>query len=235
MEKLKEKPWFQFLYFGVLITLSIILMIYQSINADVPVSDNPEQMPIYGEEWGITGIRGARTTHFYEIKATDKHVFFAYFDENIVDAYSYDGTFQFSILTRDAKNGGVSITCIDDTLYLSPKTGDILVFRGTEFLETVTRREAIERGIFKSDTYPVTVDREYVYSIDENGNKQILFPTLEEVQRNWPLLDFGPTINLMIYRIMALASVIFVLIMFYNVIRNAFCPMKPRYLWDENK
>jgi hypothetical protein len=191
MERLKSMPLIFRIGYILILILAVIGLVYSMINRSVPVSDNPNQQLIYGDGWGITGIRSIRTSHITHVKATDRHVFFAYSQDNLVDAYSYDGTFLFSIMTRDAQNGGVSIWCTDHLLYLQPKLGDILVFNGTEFIESITYDELQIRGVRDSETNPVTVDFENVCSIDEEGNKHVLFSTPEEIKRNWPLFKFG--------------------------------------------
>lgn len=191
MIKVKDMPLAVRVVFMVFFSIAIIGWIISLINQSAPVSDNPTQKSIYGDGWGITGIRSTRSSHISHIKATDQYIFFAYSQDNWVDAYSYDGAFQFSILTRDSQNGLVSIWCTDDLLYLKPKSGDILVFNGTEFIESITNDELKARGVRNSERNTVTVDREYVYSIDEAGKTHILFSTPEEIQRTWPVIKFG--------------------------------------------
>lgn len=206
MDRLKNIPLFFRIGYVFVLIIAFIGLIGGLMNKSVPVPDNPNQQPIYGDGWGITGIRDSRPSLFREVKATDVLVFFGYSD-CIVDAYDYDGEFQFSILTRDSQNGAVSIWCVNDMLYLRPKTGDILIFRGTEFVGTITHEGAMEQGIFQSETNVVTVNREYVYRMDETGNQTILFATPEEIVRN---LDRHDNEVQIVFVIIAFALVYFV-------------------------
>ena len=166
-------------------------------------SDNPDQEPIYGDGWGITGVRGARSSMITHINGTDELIYFTYNGKPYIDAYDLSGEYQYTIQLPDARNGAVSIDCRDGILIADSKDNGIYLFQGTELLERMDYDEARQRGLIPvwgstdseyrlTRTHVVRADGEELFELPvelaKNMNRRL---TLSEDQlkiENWLIL-----------------------------------------------
>ena len=176
---MKKRDW-GMIGFAIFAVLLMALWPRPSLNG----SDNPDQEPIYGDGWGITGVRGERTSVITHIHGTDELIYFAYNAEPYIDAYDLKGNFRYTIQLPGAARGGVDLECRDGILIANSETDVIYLFRGTEFLESMDRDQARERGLLPDyrNESPYVLTKTHVTRAD--GEE--LFELPEELARNLP-------------------------------------------------
>lgn len=106
--------------------------------------------------------------------ATDSLVFFSYSEQNAcVDAFTYDGTYQFTISLAYRDRGSVAIRCINNLLYISSKYGNVFIYDGTQLVEQLTQEQAQEQGLtlswFQKRTVPIRLSFFKIYRYSDNG------------------------------------------------------------------
>jgi len=162
--------------------LYIFLFEYRTVEAD----DNPDQPTIYYEDYYITGARGTRRG-FDEVDGTD--VYFYVLVGNKVDAYDHEGNYDHTLVfTVHRQNGGTSIVCSSDTLYVSTKDNTIHTFRGKEYLGTVTREEIEHLPAFYITEGRVFAGKDGVYKAADDGMVEYICPLPETLAKAMPVI-----------------------------------------------
>lgn len=157
----------------------------------IPRSGSETVSPADGK-WEISYEQGSRSDGFWKCEATDALVYFCYFDQCVIDAYDYQGQYQFTITLPDSQNGGTSIHCTGDLLYAQAKNNTVYVFDGTELVETMTHDQAEELGCdFLNLDSNLYVSADTVYKLDEAGSRTALFPVPEAVAESMSFFDYG--------------------------------------------
>ena len=72
-----------------------------------------------------------------DVDATDDYIFYAYGRDGVVEAYNWDGEYQFSVAVYDGANGACAIGCDQDLLYVLDKDKNVFVFRGESLLRAI--------------------------------------------------------------------------------------------------
>lgn len=155
-------------------------------------TEGTSQMVDHGNGWRISFESVDRDAAFWKCDGTDTLVYFCYSQRCVIDAYDYDGNYQFTITLRDSQNGGTSIHCTEDLLYARSKDGTVYVFNGTEMTQTMTAAEATALGCsFSNLKSRIYVSSDTVFRQDEAGSKAALFPVPAEVAENMSYFDYG--------------------------------------------
>ena len=166
----------------VLCLLYIFLFEYRTVEAN----DNPDQPTIYYKDYYITGTRRTRRG-FDEMDGTD--AYFYVLIGNKVDAYDHQGNYDHTLVfTVQRQNGGTSIVCSPDTLYVSTKDNTIHAFRGTEYLGTVTREEIDYLPAFYLTEGRVYAAMNGIYKAVENDDPQYICPLPETLAKAMPII-----------------------------------------------
>lgn len=144
------------------------------------------------QEWEISYEQGSRSEGFWKCEATDTLVYFCYFDQCVIDAYDYQGQYQFTITLPDNQNGGTSIHCTADLMYAESKNNTVYVFDGTELVEIMTHERAQELGCdFLNLDSNMYISADTVYKLDEAGNRTALFSVPDAVAESMSFFDYG--------------------------------------------
>lgn len=166
----------------VLCLLYILLFEYRTVEAN----DNPDQQTIYYSDYYITGYRGTRRG-FDEVDGTNEY--FYVLVGNKVDAYDHQGNYDHTLVfTVQRENGGTSIVCSSDTLYVSTKDNTIHAFRGKEYLGTVTREEIEHLPAFYITEGRVFVAKDGVYKAADDGTAEYICPLPETLEKAMPVI-----------------------------------------------
>lgn len=117
--------------------------------------------------------------------ATDSLVYFAYSEQYAcVDAYTYDGVYQFTISLTYRDRGSVSIRCHDNLLYIQSRYGNVFIFDGDQLVDTIPSEDAKERGFtlswFQERSTPIKIMFNKIYRYSETGDivSTISLPTV---------------------------------------------------------
>ncbi len=135
-------------------------------------------------KWTVTYRQGERKHDYYRCDTTSDRLYFAYWDDSCVDVYDHAGIFLYSFQFPDRQNGGITIRCEEDLVYVNDKDDVTYVFRYETLLRTMEWEEASAEGKNSSWFYNsepnVTVDQANIKWLDENGNvvKQIKTPAV---------------------------------------------------------
>lgn len=160
----------------------ILLFGYRTVEAN----DNPDQQTIYYSDYYITGYRGTRRG-FDEVDGTDEY--FYVLVGNKVDAYDLQGNYDHTLVfTVQRENGGTSIVCSLDTLYVSTKDNTIHAFRGKEYLGTVTREEIEHLPAFYITEGRVFAAKDGVYKAADDGTAEYICPLPETLEKAMPVI-----------------------------------------------
>ena len=76
-----------------------------------------------------------------QIVSDSNSIYVLFGSRGIVNAYSKNGEYQYSVAVYDYKNGRVKIAVDEDKLYIQDKANNIYVFLGKEFLEFIPKEE----------------------------------------------------------------------------------------------
>lgn len=111
-----------------------------------------------------------------DTETTDDYIFFVYSTYDVVAAYDWNGTYQFSLAFSRENNGALGIRCEDGLLYACDNDNYEYVFDGSELLY---RNEPEERehsmGWFDQETeLPLVIEKGKIY--DEMGNFIMMLP-----------------------------------------------------------
>ena len=160
----------------------ILLFGYRTVEAN----DNPDQQTIYYSDYYITGYRGTRRG-FDEVDGTNEY--FYVLVGNKVDAYDHQGNYDHTLVfTVQRENGGTSIVCSSDTLYISTKDNTIHAFRGKEYLGTVTREEIEHLPAFYITEGRVFAAKDGVYKAADDGTAEYICPLPETLEKAMPVI-----------------------------------------------
>lgn len=160
----------------------ILLFGYRTVEAN----DNPDQQTIYYSDYYITGYRGTRRG-FDEVDGTNEY--FYVLVGNKVDAYDHQGNYDHTLVfTVQRENGGTSIVCSSDTLYVSTKDNTIHAFRGKEYLGTVTREEIEHLPAFYITEGRVFAAKDGVYKAADDGTAEYICPLPETLEKAMPVI-----------------------------------------------
>ena len=153
-------------------------------------SDNPNQQPIFGEGWSITGKRGIRNSKVTKIEGTEELIYITYSGKPYIDVYDLTGAFQYTIQLPDSQNGAVSIDCRDGILIADAKGRnadghDVFLFRGEELVGSMDHDQAREQGFV-----PIWNDQESDYLLTlthvTRADGTVLFELPPEIAENMP-------------------------------------------------
>ena len=179
-------------------------------------ADNPDQEQIAGIGWYITGNREKRSK-YHQVDGTADMFFICYFN-GYVDAYTNDGEYQFTyVIHSSSQNGGASIMCTPDLIYIHYKDSDILAFRGTELVERMSYSEFREMGYYMKPSGAVYIAKDGVYRRDEGGAAHYQCALPEEIEKVFPLISFSANVEKTI--MIVLIAVLFVLFTYVIFIR----------------
>ena len=173
-----------------LIVISLCLLYkvffeYRTVDAD----DNPDQQTVYYQDYYITGNRSTRRG-FDEADGTDDYFYLLI--GNKVDAYDHQGNYDHTLVfTVQRQNGGTSMVCSSDTLYVSTKDNTVHAFRGTEYLGTVTREELNDLPAFLETEGRIYVAKNGIYKACANGGAEYLCPLPDTLARAMPRIPLG--------------------------------------------
>lgn len=186
----------------------IVFFGYRTVAAD----DNPNQQTIYYSDYYITGYRGARRG-FDEVDGTDQY--FYVLIGNTVDAYDHQGNYDYSLVfTAKAQNGGTSMVCSEDTLYVSTKDNKIHAFRGKEYFGTVTREELDHLPAFYITEGRVYAAKDGIYKAVESGAAEYIGPLPETLAKAMPIIPMTAELE---RNIMLVVTVAFMVFWFWNI------------------
>lgn len=174
-----------------LISILCLLVIYVIGAApQLDGSDRPEQQPILGEGWSITGERGVRNSRVTKIEGTAELIYITYSHKPYIDVYDLSGAFQYTIQLPDSQNGAVSIDCRDGILIAEAKGRnaqghDVFLFQGAQLVESMDYDQARERGLV-----PIWNDKESDYLLTlthvTRADGEVLFELPPELAENMP-------------------------------------------------
>ena len=190
-----------------LIVISLCLLYkvffeYRTVDAD----DNPDQQTINYQDYYITGQRGTRRG-FDEVDGTDEYFYILI--GNTVDAYDHQGNYKHSLVfTVQRQNGGTSMVCSPDILYVSTKDNQIHAFLGTEYLGTVTREELDHLPAFLETEGRIYVAKSGMYKAAENGEPEYLCPLPETLAKAMPRIPVGAELQRNIMLVLAVLCMV---------------------------
>lgn len=145
-------------------------------------------------------------------------MFFICYFNGYVDAYSNDGEYQFTyVIHSSSQNGGASIMCTPDLIYIHYKDSDVFAFRGTELVERMSYSEFREKGYYMKPSGGVYIAKDGVYRQHEAGSAQYQCAVPEEIEKMLPLISFPANVEktIMIF----LTVVLFVLFSYVILIQ----------------
>ncbi len=122
----------------------------------------------------VSHAKGVRESSICDYDATDDYVFFAYAEKiAVVDAYTKDGVFSFSLEFDFNKNGALSLRCEDGLLYVLSKKGNVFVFSGENIISQYTYEAARSLGYnwqwFEGKTRNIKFSGGQVIALDSEG------------------------------------------------------------------
>ena len=183
----QKQDWRRLVY-----VICVILALMSSFCSKPDGSDNPNQATIYGDGWGITGVRGQRSSGVGRIDGTKELIYITYSQEPYIDVYDLTGAFQYTIMLPDSQNGVVAIDCRDGMLIAAAKGNnskghDVFLFRGTELVDSMDYDQALEQGYV-----PIWDDRVSDYLLTKThvilASGEELFKLPPELAENMPMI-----------------------------------------------
>lgn len=163
--------------------MAFILMVTTSLFA-VGRSTEPTRT------WSIGKVRNERGA-FDQCDATAENLYFSYIVSGkiFVDVYNNDGQFLYLVSVVDNRqNGGNSMRCHDERLYIRMKNGSVYVFQGQELVRTLSRQEAEELGFtyywFEKRNVTLSMDDMYIYRVDGEGKPISQTPRDPEIRKH---------------------------------------------------
>lgn len=99
------------------------------------------------ENYAISYAKSKRFESIVDYDATNNYVFFAYSEKTaVVDAYSMNGDYAFSIIFGFREKGSISIRCESNYLYVFTKYGNVFVFENDHCVKAINASSASEQG-----------------------------------------------------------------------------------------
>ena len=167
------------------------------------------------ETYAIGFKQGERNSNFSECDATDDYIFFAYDEGNLVDAYDYDGNFQFTLFFEDYSNGGFRIECHNNQLYVKTKKHAVFVFDGSSLVQEMYYSSAADLG-FNATWFlnrgNIQVSKTTVYRVNDHGEKTAIAITPQVIADNLPLILISVEATRVINIVGAIATVLLVVV-----------------------
>lgn len=195
-----------------------ILVIFASIlfgPRTVYPEDNSDQEEIVGDGWFISGYRESRG-NYYQVDGTEDMFFVCYFN-GAIDAYNNDGEYLFTYeIYSSSQNGGASIKCTDDLIYIQYKDSDVFAFRGTELVSKMTLSEFRAFGYYMEPSGSVFIAKDGVYRRDADGTPQFQCPLPEAIGKMLPVIVLTAATEKVI--ICVLAAVVFGVFLYFMFI-----------------
>lgn len=133
------------------------------------------------EKYVISHVKGQRTASIVDYDATDDYFFLAYSEKlALVDAYSMNGEYAFSIIFDFRRNGSISLRCEDNYLYVYTKYGNVFIFEGERCVEAIEADSASGRGYgwwwFEDKQRSVKLSGLSLIRQDREDNTRIVLP-----------------------------------------------------------
>lgn len=132
-----------------------------------------------------------RETAYTQCDATQEYFYFAYTKYNCVDVYGAEGEFLYSFLLPDSQNGGISVRCHNDVVYICDKRHGVHVFKGLDEIACLPRELAEQKGYdshwFHKHEPCIVVNGEWITQYDSNGTVIRQVPTPFYVKQTIPL------------------------------------------------
>lgn len=189
--------------------------------------------------WFLTTEQGQRGDYTF-CDATEDHLYFSYiFHENdtkfITDVYDNDGNFLYSIFVFDTDYRGFhSMRCSGESLYINTKNLRVYEFHGKELIRVYNSSERESYGFtwkwFRERNIELFVDDEYIYRLDENGNKISQTPKppqiLEQQENPETIKRVPPVVGIIVIILVFGAFIGIVVIWFRRV--HTFLKSSPR-------
>lgn len=178
---------YYFFIFAIVLIFIMCSTMCVSANAASMEGKTEKEMRAYANEnntWVVCYQQGARTSNFYQYDATNEYIYFSYSKHSCVDVYDKTGTFLYTFLFPERQNGGVSVRCENDKVYISTKDNILYIFSGVEEVEHMDYDTAAEKGYdffwFYNNEPHITVEQKWIYWHDDGGNvvNQIATPSV---------------------------------------------------------
>ena len=124
--------------------------------------------------WVICYEQGTRTSDFYQYDATKDYLYFSYSKHGCVDVYDTEGIFLYSIIFPGRQNGGISVRCENNQVYICTKDNILYIFSGAREIEHMDYDTAVEKGYdffwFYDNEPHIKVDGRWTCWLDETGD-----------------------------------------------------------------
>ncbi len=128
--------------------------------------------------------------------ATQEYIFLAFDDALVVDAYTWDGQYQFTLASPYAQNGVLMIQCKEGLLYISSRTDNVSVYDGKTLIQELDHKDEAYPSSwwFHEPAELVELQNDGIYS-REDGQKRLTVPG--EVREPWMAFLFAGLLILM--------------------------------------
>ena len=165
--------------FCVFVLVNMILGILSSSNSAENIENTADQDLRAVEIYPKSGKERRSGASDYD--ATSDYVFISYSSrQSVIDVFDWQGGYVFSFRLPDQQNGGLSIQCQDNLLYVHLKNGNVLVFDGDCPVSAYSAQEAKEQELdyfwFESPSKTMTLKGLTFYGLDQNGERQNKIP-----------------------------------------------------------
>ena len=154
---------------------------------------------------------------YTQCDATDSLLFFTFGYDDIIDVYSYNGDFQFSLVFTSKQDNGLLVTkCEGNKLLVITKDDEYYEFEADALINHVIHYSGERKETFL-DEIRFWADRNSIYARGNNGNWEIFLPTPDLVQKHIPLISVSPENQAILKWIKIVCFVILIVFVWYII------------------
>jgi len=127
-----------------LVSILIILLLVASLYVINRLDDvSPQELNVRAE--GSFVVKRMEKDYFYsgikQVVAGENCIYVVFGSRGIVNVYSKNGKYQYSVAVYDYRNGRVKIAIVEEELYIRDKVNNVYIFSGEELLQFVPKAE----------------------------------------------------------------------------------------------
>lgn len=130
--------------------------------------------------------QGNKESHISEVDATENHIFFLFSSTGVVEAYDWDGEYQYSIAVyrNPTGHGSCNIRCEGGLLYIQDYDKNVIIVKDQTILEKIKSTEsAYSTAWFNESSGQVAQSGDQL--IDCQGNIIMVLPGIGKQALLW--------------------------------------------------
>lgn len=150
---------------------AFVLTAFRYVNNTIAMNQNAAKIPIAARgSYVVFHNELNRSAQITQVDVTEEYIYFAYSTDDVVAVYDWDGNYQYSFAFAGDTNGGMSIRCEDELLYVQDRVHNEYIFQGETLVKEYDAVESTYSYGWHQETRDISIryDNYKVYDLEGN-------------------------------------------------------------------